>query len=533
LRRFLVVTIVLAGVRLLPAAETPNHLIVNADLGKQKISKHLYGHFAEHLGRCIYDGIWVGEDSPIPNTRGMRNDILAALRTIQIPNLRWPGGCFADTYHWKDGIGPRDKRPSIVNVHWGGVTENNAFGTHEFLDLCEQIGAEPLICGNVGSGSVQELAQWVEYVNFDGKSPMADLRRANGREKPWKVTYWGIGNESWGCGGSMKAEHYAEEYRQFATYVRDYGDTKVYKIASGPNSDDFEWTDVLMKETASRGWRPLVQGLDLHYYTHVFRQAPSRGGMMMIDRSSMKLSRSATQFGKDEWFVTLQQALRIEDLINKHSAIMDHYDPDKHTGLIVGEWGTWYEVEPGTNPGFVYQQNSLRDALVAGLTLNIFNQHADRLQMANIAQTINVLQAMILTQGEKMILTPTYHVFEMYKVHQDATLLPADLQCEQYVSGEDKLPMLNASASRDAAGRIHITLCNLDPEKSASLSCELRGVQAKKISGRVLTAPAINSCNTFDAPEVVHPVALQGLQLKGNLVSMTLPARSVVAVEIE
>ncbi len=523
----------LAGAATLSAVEPANTLIVNADLGKQTISRHLYGHFAEHLGRCIYEGIWVGEDSPIPNTRGIRNDVVAALRKIQIPNLRWPGGCFADTYHWKDGIGPRDKRPSIVNVHWGGVTENNHFGTHEFLDLCEQLGTEPLICGNVGSGSVQEMAQWVEYVNFDGQSPMADLRRANGREKPWKVKFWGIGNENWGCGGNMKPERYADEYRQFASFVRDYGDVQAYKIACGPNSDNYEWTEVLMREAGEGRRRPMMNGMDLHFYTRVFRQAPGRMGFMVFDRSSMKLSRSATQFGEEEWFVTFQQALRIDELVTRHGSIMDRYDPDKRVGLIVGEWGTWYDVEPGTNPGFLYQQNSLRDALVAGLTLNIFNKHCDRLQMANIAQTINVLQAVVLTQGEKMILTPTYHVFEMYKVHQDATLLPVDLKCADYVSGEDKIPVLNASASKDKAGKMHISLCNLDPGNAAKLECDLRGAQAKKVSGRVLTAATMQAHNTFENPNAVQPADFKDFQLKKDKVSVTLPAKSVVVLEIE
>src|SRR3990172_6240095 len=382
----------LLGISLLSAAENANKLVVNADLGKQTINRNIYGHFAEHLGRCIYEGIWVGEDSPIPNTRGIRNDVVQALRKIQLPVLRWPGGCFADTYHWKDGIGPRDQRPSIVNVHWGGVTENNHFGTHEFLDLCELLGTEPLICGNVGSGTVQELAEWVEYVNFDGKSPMADLRRANGREEPWQVKYWGIGNENWGCGGQMSPEHYAEEYRQFSSFVRSYGGTEVFKIACGPSGDNYEWTEVLMREAAG-GWRPMMSALDLHYYTRTRRMfGGARGGFRVIDRSGPELSRSATQFGEAEWIVMLQQAMRIDELIANHSSIMDRHDPEKHVGLYVGEWGTWHSVEPETNPGFLYQQNTLRDALVAGISLNIFNQHCDRVTMANIAQTINVLR---------------------------------------------------------------------------------------------------------------------------------------------
>jgi alpha-N-arabinofuranosidase len=526
--------VLLIGATALPAEEKPNKLIINADLGKQTINRNIYGHFAEHLGRCIYEGIWVGEDSPIPNTRGIRNDVIAALREIQIPVLRWPGGCFADTYHWMDGIGPMDTRPAIVNVHWGGVTENNHFGTHEFLDLCEQLGTEPLICGNVGSGTVQELAQWVEYVNFDGKSPMADLRRKNGRDKPWKVKYWGIGNENWGCGGQMSSEHYAEEYRQFACFVRDYVGTEVYKIACGPNSEDYDWMDVLMREAAT-GWRrPQMSGIDLHYYTRPMSFSISRiRGMRVIERSGTQLSRSATEFGEAEWFAVLQQAKRIEELIANHSSIMDKYDPEKRVGLCVGEWGTWYDVEPGTNPGFLYQQNTLRDALVAGLSLNIFNEHCERVSMANIAQTINVLQAMVLTDSEKMILTPTYHVFEMYKVHQDATLLPTDLQSADYKFGESKLAALNASASKDKAGKVHISLCNFDPGKSLTLDCEVRGMKATKVSGRILTAPAINSYNTFEKPGVVKPELFKDAKVKDGLLMVTLPAKSVVVLEIE
>lgn len=521
------------GTTSLFAGET-NKLVVNTDLGTHKINKHIYGHFAEHLGHCIYEGIWVGEDSPIPNTRGIRNDIVEALKKIEIPNLRWPGGCFADTYHWMDGIGPKDERPTIVNIHWGGVTENNHFGTHEFLDLCEQLETEPLICANVGSGSVQEMAQWVEYVNFDGKSPMADLRRKNGREKPWNVKFWGIGNESWGCGGSMSPEHYAEEYRQFATFVRSYSDeAQVYKIACGPNAEDYNWMEVMMEEVGSGGWRPRMNGIDLHYYTRTHRRSRSRGRFRFMDHSGPRLSRSATEFGEEEWFVTMDQALYIEDIINNHSTIMDKFDSEKRVDLCVGEWGTWHAVEPGTNPGFLYQQNSLRDALVAGLSLNIFNKHCDRVKMANIAQTINVLQAMVLTKGEKMILTPTYHVFEMYKVHQEATLLPTDMKCSNYKIGDDEIPSLNASASKDEDGKIHISICNFEPNKVAKLDCQLRGMKAKKVTGRVLTAAGINSHNTFEKPDVVEPVVFNDFKLKDGNLTVNLPAKSVVVLEVE
>ncbi len=511
----LVSAVVLTCITSVTAGENPkmvNKLIIHADQGRKTISRNIYGCFSEHLGHGIYGGYWVGEDSNIPNTRGIRNDVVEALKKINIPNLRWPGGCFADEYHWRDGIGPRSKRPKMVNTNWGGVTEDNSFGTHEFLDLCEQLGAEPYICGNVGSGTVEEMSKWVEYINFDGISPMADERRKNGRENAWGVKYWGIGNENWGCGGHMTPEFYADQYRRFATFCRNYGDNRLLKIAGGPHDDDYNWTEVLMKKIPHR----LMWGISLHYYT-----------------TNWWNKGSATEFGEKEYFDTLNRCLKIPEVIDKHITIMDKYDPEKKVALVVDEWGTWYNVEPGTNPGFLYQQNTLRDALVAAIHLNEFNRRCDRIKMANIAQTINVLQALILTKDEKMVLTPTYYVFEMYKIHHDATLLPTVLQCTDYVFGNKKLPSLNVSASRDKKGKIHISLCNLDPHNSAKLDCELRGIKVKKISGRVLTAPAINSHNTFEKPNVVHPTIFKDFKLKSGMISATLPAKSVVVFEIE
>ena len=388
------------------AADTPPAAL-SVDAGKPgaRIDRNLYGHFSEHLGACIYGGYWVGEDSPIPNTNGIRNDVVEALKAIKVPVLRWPGGCFADEYHWQEGIGPRTDRPTMINTHWGGVTENNHFGTHEFLELCRQLECEPFITGNVGSGTVQEMSDWVEYVNFEGVSPMSDLRRANGQEAPWQVKYWGVGNENWGCGGNMTPAYYADVYRQFQTYVRNYPDAPAFRIACGPNSGDTVWMETLMKNVPIH----MMQGVDLHYYC-----------------GSGEKSRSATDFTEIDWFHQLKRALYMDELLRKHSAIMDKYDPEKKVALIVGEWGAWHEVEPGTNPGFLYQQNSLRDALVAAIHFNIFHKYADRVRMANIAQTINVLQAMLLVKDEKLVLTPTYHVFEMFKVHQDATNLPIE-----------------------------------------------------------------------------------------------------------
>lgn len=495
------------------APATQNQLVIHADQPGPQISRMIYGHFAEHLGRCIYEGIWVGEDSPIPNTRGIRNDVVKALKQIKTPVLRWPGGCFADEYHWKDGIGPREKRPTLINTHWGGVVENNHFGTHEFMDLCAQLNAEPYIATNLGSGSVQEMMDWVEYLTSDANSPMANLRRKNGQDQPWKVKYFGIGNENWGCGGDMTPEFYADNFRRYSCFAKNHSGNKIYRIACGANAADFRWTDVL-----SRNAGPSMDGLSLHYYT-IYRTPDGNA--------------SATQFDELTWHRMLLKALEMDDLVMKHAAIMDQADPKKRIGMIVDEWGTWHAVEPGTNPGFLYQQNTLRDALVAGVTLNIFNQHADRVKMANIAQTVNVLQAMILTDKGKMIVTPTYHVFDMYAVHHDATLLPSDLTTPAYEQAGQQLPVLNVSASRDQAGRMHVSLCNLDPTRPAELQGEIRGTAAKQISGRVLTAPKINSLNTFDQPEAVQVQPFLEAKVTAQGFTATLPPKSVVVLELQ
>jgi alpha-N-arabinofuranosidase len=490
-----------------------NRLTLNVEGPAPLINKNIYGHFSEHIGRCVYEGYWVGEDSPIPNTRGIRNDVVAALRKVRPPALRWPGGCFADEYHWMDGIGPRDRRPAMLNTHWGGVTENNHFGTHEFFDLCDLLGAEPYICGNVGSGTVREMQQWVEYITFDGRSPMADLRRANGRERPWRLPYFGVGNENWGCGGNMRAEDYADVYRRYQTYVRHLSGNRVYRIACGACSADYHWTEVLMSRA---GWH--MDGLSLHHY---------------LVPNTWERKGSATDFGEPEWFATLQKALFYEELVVKHAAIMDRFDPDKRIGIIFDEWGTWYDCEPGTNPGFNFQQNTMRDALVAGTVLNIFNNHGDRVRMANIAQTVNVLQALVLTDGPKMIVTPTYHVFEMYKVHQDATRVPAVLEGEPYEFKGETIPALNVSASRDGAGRLHVSLCHANPSGDAAVSCDLRGMKPKRITGRVLTAGAVNAHNTFAEPDAVRPAVFKGARLDGQGFAATLPPKSVVMLELE
>ena len=500
------------------SAQKSATIALDADKGKQIIPKEIYGQFAEHLGSCIYGGLWVGEDSDIPNTQGYRTDVLNALKELKVPVLRWPGGCFADEYHWMDGIGPKENRPKMVNNNWGGTIEDNSFGTHEFLNLCELLGCEPYISGNVGSGTVEELAKWVEYMTSEGDSPMARLRRKNGRDKAWKVKFLGVGNESWGCGGSMRPEYYSDLFRRYSTYCRNYDGNQLFKIASGASDYDYNWTKILMENVGRR-----MDGLSLHYYT-VTGWNGSKG--------------SATDFDTDDYYWTLGKCREIEDVLKKHITIMDVYDPNNQVALLLDEWGTWWDVEPGTNPGHLFQQNTLRDALVASLSLDIFHKYTQRLKMANIAQIVNVLQSMILTEGNKMVLTPTYHVFKMYNVHQDATYLPIEVNCDVVKLAGDRnknreLPLLSATASKNAEGVIHVSLSNVDPKEKQTVSIELAHVQGKSVTGEILTSANLSDHNTFDKPDQVKCVAFNGAKLKNNTLTVELPAKSIVTLEIK
>jgi alpha-N-arabinofuranosidase len=490
-------------------------VIVNADIPGPVISRHVYGHFAEHLGACVYGGFWVGEDSPIPNVGGIRLDVVEALRELAIPNLRWPGGCFADEYHWRDGIGPREKRARMVNTHWGNVEENNHFGTHEFLALCDLLGADPYVVGNVGSGTVREMSEWVEYLTRAGTSPMVELRRANGREEPWRVPFWGIGNETWGCGGRMRAETNADLARQYATFCRDHDGNVLYRIAAGASEGDFGWTEALMRavEDLRTGAFPVLpfQGISVHCYTI--------GG-------TWTAKGSATQFGADEYWRTIVAAQAIEPMLRGHIAVMDRYDPEGQVGLVLDEWGTWWDVEPGTNPGFLYQQNTMRDALVASLHFDVFHRLAGRLTMANIAQTVNVLQAMLLTDEETgaLVRTPTYHVFEMSTVHHDAVSAPVHVRAPGLVHEVDgrAVPTLSASASV-ADGRCHLSLSNTDLEHPAVIDVDLRGCEVTEVSGRFLAADSVQAFNSAQHADRVVPRPIEDLVLTSRGVRFTLP----------
>lgn len=492
-------------------AEPTHKLTIDTQQSQGEINPHIYGHFAEHLGRGIYDGFWYQDES---GEYSARQDIIDAMKVIQIPNLRWPGGCFADYYHWQDGVGPKSERATVVNTNWGGVTEDNSIGTHEFMELIDLLDTEPVVVGNVGSGTVQEMAQWWEYINHPGKSPMADKRRQNGREQPWNVSFWGVGNESWGCGGNMRPQYYADLYKRFATYLHPYGDTKPFRIAAGAAGNDYEWTDVVMREAGH-----MIDGLDLHHYTILGDWETKKG--------------EAVDFGEAEWFELMHRTQEMGELLTRHKKIMDKHDPEKRIWLIVGEWGVWHESMEGTNPGFLYQQNTLRDALSAAVTLDFFHQHLDRVKMANIAQAVNVLQAMILTKEEQMILTPTYHVFKFHTVHHGATSLPIKLDAGKIKHGKTSIPALSASASMREEGAVNITLTNVDPRQSREVVIDLKGQSVASVAGQVLTADAINAHNTFNQPETVKPTAFTDVSLKDGKLVAQLPAKSLVLLQLK
>ncbi len=480
----------------------PNHRI-------SKINKDIYGHFSEHLGRCIYEGLFVGKNSKIENINGMRCDVVNALKDMKIPVLRWPGGCFADEYHWKDGIGETSSRKKMINTHWGGVVEDNSFGTHEFMELCSQLGCDAYVNGNLGSGTVQEMSEWIEYMTFGGVSPMSELRKKNGREEPWNVKYFCVGNENWGCGGNMTPEYYANLYRRYQTYVRDYDkDKRIFRIACGPNAANYEWTNKVLQIAGDK-----MNGLSLHYYTDI-----------RSERENYNCS--ATGFGTDDYYAVLKRAYKIEEIVSRHISVMNARDPLNKVKHIVDEWGTWYDVEPGTNPGFLYQQNTMRDAIVAGLTLNIFNKHSERIQMANIAQLVNVLQSVILTDGEKMLLTPTYYIFKMYADHQNNVLLGSYITGENIGSDEKPLPKLIESSSVNSDGEIISTIVNTSADESADISCQIADTSVKSVKAEILNG-SIGNYNTFDNKDEVKSKEFKNFNVTSDGFNTTLPPCSV------
>jgi alpha-N-arabinofuranosidase len=499
-------------------------LVVDASKAGAKIDRNIFGQFAEHLGYGVYEGVWVGPNSSIPNTRGIRNDVVAALKALKVPNVRWPGGCFADDYHWRKGVGPADKRSVILNPSWGGVTESNAFGSHEFMDFMGQIGSEAYLSVNVGSGTPQEASEWLEYLTTGQPTTLGKERVANGHAAPFKVAFLGIGNESWDCGGNMTADYYLSQLKVYSRFVRNFNPAQekanqMLKIAVGPGGGDeprwTEWTDTIMKAWKNHTWSWDIDGLSLHNYTVVDWNAKLK----------------SVGFGETEYSRILKATLDMEKIIATHSAIMDKYDPQKKVALAVDEWGSWYAPLPGSNPAFLVQQNSVRDAVLAALNLNIFARHADRVRMANIAQMVNVLQAMILTDKEKMVLTPTYHVFRMYVPFQDATFVPVSFDAGTYTLGNVTLPRVDAIAAKDAAGTLWLAVTNVDPTRPAEIAARLSGIAGRTVAGETLTAAAVDSVNTFEAPKTVVPKPVSA-KLVGDELTLTLEPKSVTVLSI-
>ena len=487
-----------------------------------KIDRHIFGQFAEHLGTGIYGGVWVGPDSPIPNVRGIRSDVVAALKAIRVPDVRWPGGCFADEYHWRNGVGPH--RRSTVNANWGGAIEPDTFGTDEYMDFLHQIGAEAYVSVNVGSGTLEEAADWMAYMTADQRSSAGADRAANGHGEPYAVKYVGLGNESWGCGGNMRPQYYTDLLKRYARFTRNYnpaqqGDNNpnaMQRIAVGPTDDDTSYTEGVMEAWSKRDWSWSIEGLSLHSYTvpHWPPSLPSVG------------------FGEDDYASILEATLKMDQRIARHAAIMDKYDPDRKVALVVDEWGVWLAENPGSPKGFLQQQNSMRDAIVAALNFNIFARHADRVRMANIAQMVNVLQSLILTDGPKMLLTPTYYVHQMYLPFQDATFVPVTFDAGEYRHGQIKLPRIDAVAVKATDGKLYLSLVNLDPVAGASVKVTLPDGRFGKAAGQVLTAPNVNSVNTFERPNTVTPRPIAG-KVAGGVMTIDLPAKSVAMVALE
>jgi len=480
-----------------------------------KLDRHVFGQFAEDLGTGLYGGIWVGRDSPIPNTRGIRNDVVAALKELHVPVVRWPGGCFADEYHWQDGIGPAAARRPQPNYNWGGVLESNQFGTDEFMDFAQQIGTEAYISVNVGSGTVKEAADWMQYMTADAGSAWGQQRAANGHPAPYRVAMLGLGNESWDCGGHMSAAEYGFQLKLYARFVHNWNKAQpMQRVAVGPGGPKTgDYTESVMKiwhDNADWDWD--LEGMSLHSYT-VGKWPPSW---------------PATHFGEPDYAKSLAETLKMDGLIRTNAAIMDRYDPQKKISLVVDEWGAWLAPTPGSTTGFLQQQNSQRDAVLAALNLNIFSRYADRVRNANIAQMVNVLQAMILTDGPKMILTPTYHVFRLYVPFQDAAILPVKYAAGSYSVGDFNLPRVDVIAARTQDGKIAVAITNVDAGQPATVEVDLGKVSARSASGETLAAQKVDSVNTFDSPKTVVPKSITVPVEAGRMTLTVAPASVTV-----
>ncbi len=500
----------MSGIR--PAFAADAEVEISPDKPGAEISPHIYGQFIEHLGGVIYDGIWVGRQSKIANIGGIRKQFVDDMKAIKVPNFRWPGGCFADGYHWRDGIGKTSARPRTYN-YWQGTlpagldhTENNEFGIHEFMNLCRLTDAEPYLAANMGSGSPQEFHDWMQYCNAPvGTVSLAQERAANGSRDPFGVKYWGVGNESWGCGGDMSPQEYATLYRRFVTQLPAY-QPRPYLVAVGPRGHsqgfDLDWTNGFFG--AMEGHHTPVHGLSVHFYTD-FRKSPEK----------------ISTFDARGWHDVIREGARVEEVITKHWAAMAKYDPAHRTKLIIDEWGVWYAPGEEINPRYILSQPlTLRDAVHTAVTFDIYNRHADKVAMTNVAQTVNCIHSLFLAEGDRFTRTPCYYVFAMYRGHMGAQVAPMKISA----SG------LSGSASLKEK-RLFVTLTNssLDAAVTARLGVTVGSVSEGR--GTVLTHADMTAHNKLGAPETVKPAALP-VTVRGNRVEVTLPGRAVAALEL-
>jgi len=513
-------------------------VLLNEPIGR--INPEIYGHFAEHLGGVVYGGIWVGEDSKIPNVGGIRKSLIDALQRIKPSVVRWPGGCFADSYNWRDGIGARGQRPRRTNF-WRDAGEwpkdvpdgpwnydNNQFGTNEFMRFCRLVGAQPYVAANVRSLTARDFYEWVEYCNSPpGTTTLADMRGSAGDREPFKVRYWGVGNESWGCGGNFTPEEYAAEYRRFTEWVPRYGIEPAF-IGAGPNSGDLDWSRRFFTKMNERRALGRMWGWALHHYSWNVS-----GGRTTDWRQGKG---DALNYPVDEWYELLREADRMESLITEHWSVMGEIDRQHRVKLVVDEWGAWYR--PGTemhNTHLLGQQSTMRDAVLAGLTLNTFNRHAEKVAMANVAQLINCLQSLFLANEDKFVTTPTFHVFDMYSPHQGAqsirTICSAPRPSYTRNGQAGNTRGLSESASLSDK-RLILTVANPEAAQSRVAEIVIRGAQVKSITGTVLAGKDIHAHNSASQPDAIRPVDVQTVVGRGGIFAHEFPPASVTKLQM-
>ncbi len=519
------------------ASDSRVEILVNEPLGT--ISPNIYGHFTENLSGVVYDGIWVGPNSKVPNVDGIRKELIDEMRKVKPPVVRFPGGCFADSYDWRDGVGPADKRPRRTNFWADGEPSTappshrydpNEFGTNEFAHFCQKVGSEPYLAANLRSLPAEELDRWVEYCNSPaGGTTLADLRASAGFKEPFNVRYWGVGNESWGCGGNFTPQEYAAEFRRFTTWVPHYG-RELSFIGSGPNVDNWGWTRGFFEEIARKGRGQLrsVYGWALHHYAWNL----SRGKTQDWNQGKG----DALKFDAVDWYELMREGDRMEGLINGHWQIMGEEDPQHWVKLVVDEWGPWYRPGSEATAGDQLEQMpTLRDAVFSGMTLDTFNRHPEKVAMAACAQLINCLNSLYLAHEDRFVVTPVGHVFAMYAAHQGGQALRTIFSAPTIDYDRDGKPAsfwgLKGSASlRDNDLTLTVVNPHVSDPRDAQIS--VRGAKLRGATATVLSHPDIHAHNTFAQKDVVTPKT-QGAEVRGDVLTFRFPPASVTKLAIQ